>query len=177
MIVKLHKDALGCNGGELLHAYFIGLIFLLVLSIFMTVLVVFNSMSGTITNFWPRRRMSKLIYIKLAISLPELAWNIMGTYWAFGKSSGCEAHVVMIVKGAVITGWVIGLIVVIGIAVVFDPLGALHPIQGQQDSQGKEMAAAAAMSAKRVWERRLTDLESVCKSLRNPIFILNIVAL
>jgi len=145
-IFHLHKDAFDCHGGQLLHAYYIGLMVLLVASILMTMVVVGASMRGSITNIWPRRAMSKLIYIKVAISIPEIAWNIIGSYWVFGLSSGCETHVVMTVKGAVISGWVIGLIVLIGIAIVFDPLGALH----HTNSQAQELA----LSAKRVWEKR-----------------------
>lgn len=153
-VFHVHKDAFDCDGGELLHAYLIGLLTLLVVSIVMTSVVVGTSMQGTITNIWPRRRLTKLIYIKCAISVPELAWNIIGSYWAFGLSHGCETHIVMTVKGAVISGWIIGLIVLIGIAIVFDPLGTLHRSGNGHSSGNDQEMAQAALSAKRVWERR-----------------------
>ena len=140
----LHKDAFDCTGGHLLKAYYIGLLSLLVVSIIWTAVIVYMSMQGTITNIWPRRRLAKLIYIKIAISLLELVWNILGTYWAFGSSSGCELHVVMTVKGAVLSGWVIAFIVIIGVVVVFDPLGGKKEVANLQ----------GADSAKRVWEIR-----------------------
>lgn len=140
VVFHFHRDAFDCTGGHLLKAYYIGLLTLLVVSIIMTAIIVYVSMQGTITNTRPRRQLSKLIYMKLAISFPELVWNILGTYWAFGKSSGCELHVVAAVKGAVLSGWVIAVIVIIGIIVVFDPLG------GKRDT--------SAESAKRVWEAR-----------------------
>ncbi|XP_060599676.1 diacylglycerol lipase-beta-like isoform X2 [Ruditapes philippinarum] len=153
-IFHMHKDTLDCHDGNLLHTYYIGLLSLLAISILMTIAVVYVSMQGTITNCSPRRKISKLIYTKFAITLPELAWNIMGTYWAFGVSSGCEKHIVLTVKGVVIFGWVMGIVVLIGIGVVFDPLGALHQKsdggQHQRDSADKEISN----SAKRVWETR-----------------------
>ena len=88
--------------------------------------------------------MSKLIYTKLVISIPELVWNILGTYWAFGLSSGCEIHVVWTVKGAVLSGWAIAFIVIIGIVIVFDPLG------GNRESGSLD----GADNAKKVWEIR-----------------------
>lgn len=144
VVFHLHKDAFDCTGGHLLKAYYIGLLTLLSVSIVMTAVIVYHSMQGTITNLHPRRRMNKLIYVKLAISLPELVWNILGTYWAFGMSSGCELHVVWTVKGAVLSGWVIAFIVIIGIIVVFDPLGGKKEVANLQGSD----------SAKRVWEVR-----------------------
>ena len=150
VVFHLHKDAFDCTGGHLLKAYYIGLLTLLSISIVMTAVIVYHSMQGTITNLHPRRRMNKLIYVKLAISLPELVWNILGTYWAFGMSSGCELHVVWTVKGAVLSGWVIAFIVIIGIIVVFDPLGGKKEVANLQGSD----------SAKRVWEVRSVFLQS-----------------
>ena len=144
VVFHLHKDTFDCTGGHLLKGYYIGLLTLLVISIILTAVIVYTSMQGTITNVWPRRKLSKLIYVKLAISLVELVWNILGTYWAFGKSSGCELHVVLTVKGAVLSGWVLAFIVMIGIIVVFDPLGGKKEVPSLQ----------GADSAKRVWEIR-----------------------
>ncbi|KAL4240297.1 hypothetical protein ACF0H5_001090 [Mactra antiquata] len=148
VIFDLHKTAFDCRGGHLLLTYFIGLLTLLVISTVITLIVVYISMRGTITNSWPRRSIPKLVYIKCAICLPELAWNVMGSYWAFGLSSGCESHVIWTVKGVVLSGWIIGLVVLAGIGIVFDPLGALHNTDSGNDSQ--QMSAAA----KRVWETR-----------------------
>ena len=144
VVFHLHKNTFDCTGGHLLKAYYIGLLTLLVISIIMTAVIVYISMQGTITNTHPRRRMNKLIYTKLGISIPELVWNILGSYWAFGLSSGCEVHVVWTVKGAVLSGWVIALIVIVGILIVFDPLG------GNRDSGSLQ----GADNAKRVWEIR-----------------------
>lgn len=144
VVFHLHKDAFNCTGGHLLKAYYIGLLTLLVVSIIMTAVIVYISMQGTVTNTHPRRRMNKLIYTKFGISLPELVWNILGTYWAFGLSSGCELHVVWTVKGAVLSGWVIAFIVIVGILIVFDPLG------GKRDSGSLQ----GADNAKKVWEIR-----------------------
>lgn len=154
VIFHMHKDTLDCHDGRLLHTYYIGLLSLLAVSIVMTLAVVYVSMQGTITNCSPRRKMTKLIYSKFAITLPELAWNIMGTYWAFGGSSGCEKHVVLTVKGVVIFGWVMGIVVLIGIGVVFDPLGALHQISNNRESQRDGADKEISNSAKRVWETR-----------------------
>ncbi|XP_052783636.1 diacylglycerol lipase-beta-like isoform X1 [Mya arenaria] len=143
VIFHLHKDAFNCKGGDLLHAYFVGLLTLLVVSILMASVVVYLSMQGTITNQWPRRKITIPLYIKVAICLPELAWNIMGTYWSFGISSGCEVPVVLTVKAVVLTGWVIGIIVLVGLGIVFDPLGAIHG-----------SSTASKEQAQRLWQTR-----------------------
>jgi len=144
VIFHLNKDAFyDCSGGHLLHTYYIGLLATLSVSIFITIFVVYISTRGTIINTTPRRHIIIPIYLKFLIAFPELAWNIMGTYWAFGLSSGCDDEVIKTVKCVVISGWGVGIIVLIGLAVVFDPLGTVH--------RSKE---EAAKSANRVWKAR-----------------------
>ena len=64
------------------------------------------------------------------------------------------------VQGAVITGWVLGVLIIIGIAVVFDPLGKInkvHPRALSSDLQSNERSQfleGALSTAKQAWEKR-----------------------
>jgi len=163
IVFHLHQDvASQCDGGELLQAYYIGLLTLLSLTIVLAVITVYTSMQGSITNSYPRKRITKLLYIKIGVSFPELIWNCMGTYWSFGwSSSGCETHIVRTVQGAVISGWILALILLVGLGVVFDPLGGkstrprTHSQLVRLESNTREQFVnRARAAARKTWERR-----------------------
>lgn len=118
-----HKEAFNCNGGHLLWTYYVGVLTLLSLSILLSIMIIHVSMKGSITNTFPRRRMPYLLYLKVLLGMPELTWNILGSFWAFGKSTGCETLAVWTVKGAVICGWCLCVIISVGIVILFDPMG------------------------------------------------------
>ncbi|KAK3601848.1 hypothetical protein CHS0354_041771 [Potamilus streckersoni] len=159
-----HKDAFECSDGNLLYTYIVGLLSLLCLNILTTAVIVYTSMKGSITFDWPRRHIPKLLYIKFTTSLPEVAWNIIGTYWAFRKFNGCDLEVVPIVKGVVITGWIIAVVVTFGIAIVFDPLGGQKDEHSRKhayslESDDREQAIIGAKTAaSKIWEYRFRVL-------------------
>ena len=154
VVFSLHKDQLGsdaqCEGGYLLKAYYIGLLVILSCHLVLDFLLIVLATRGTIVNPGPRKHMPILIYLKLLfICVPELGWTIFGTYWAFEGTTtkGCDVAVVWTVRGVALLGWVVVLVLLLGMLVVFDPLGSRSSRIGpsEQDSTA---------AAKRIWERR-----------------------
>ncbi|KAL5018349.1 hypothetical protein ScPMuIL_004071 [Solemya velum] len=152
-----------CASGPLLQAYYIGLLTLLSICIVFTAIVVHISMKGSMTNIHPRRKLTKLIYVRIALTIPEFAWNILGTYWAFGQTDQCLPEVVGTVKGVVLSGWCIAVIVIVGIIIIFDPLGGFYKQKHRNrenklkriaSSSSRQAAVGAKAAAKKVWETR-----------------------
>ncbi|XP_047693689.1 diacylglycerol lipase-beta isoform X2 [Prionailurus viverrinus] len=77
----LHRGKLDCAGGVLLSSYLIVLIVLLAVIICTLTAIVCVSMKGTICNPGPRKSMAKLLYIRLALFLPEMGWASLGAAW------------------------------------------------------------------------------------------------
>nr|XP_051695034.1 diacylglycerol lipase-beta isoform X7 [Oryctolagus cuniculus] len=81
MLYVMHRGKLDCAGGVLLSSYLIVLIVLLAVIICTVLAIVCVSMRGTICNPGPRKSMSKLLYIRLALFLPEMVWASLGAAW------------------------------------------------------------------------------------------------
>ncbi|XP_039082071.1 diacylglycerol lipase-beta isoform X2 [Hyaena hyaena] len=77
----LHRGKLDCAGGALLSSYMIVLLVLLAVIICTLSAIVCVSMKGTICNPGPRKSMPKLLYIRLALFLPEMVWASLGAAW------------------------------------------------------------------------------------------------
>ncbi|XP_059752227.1 diacylglycerol lipase-beta isoform X2 [Balaenoptera ricei] len=77
----VHRGKLDCPGGVLLSSYLIVLIILLAVIIGTVSAIVCVSMKGTICNPGPRKSMSKLLYVRLALFLPEMVWASLGAAW------------------------------------------------------------------------------------------------
>ncbi|KAK3090708.1 hypothetical protein FSP39_013912 [Pinctada imbricata] len=151
-----------CNGGGFLKGYYIGLLLLLCICIVLSAVIVFISMKGSITNVGPREKLVLFLYIKIAISVPELIWNILGTYWSFSESKECQRSVVWTARGAVISGWILAVIVIIGVIVVFDPLGKqsrkdCNTTRLQSDPTA-QVTDSAMVASRKAWEKRLRFL-------------------
>lgn len=80
---------------------------------------------GTMTNAKARRKIPLLLYLRLFFTIPEIALNILGTYWSFDDSRHCPDEAIVIVKVAVITNWCLLAFAIIFTYCVFDPLGSV----------------------------------------------------
>ncbi|XP_075421540.1 diacylglycerol lipase-beta isoform X3 [Ascaphus truei] len=119
-------------------------------------------MRGTISNPGPRKCMPKLVYVRLALYLPELAWAVLGAIWVSDNSVRCDAAVVHVILLTVIASWVIVLFTTIAIVIVFDPLGkkkALYLASSDghnlESSQSQQVLYNVKKAATRVWETRV----------------------
>uniref|UniRef100_A0A8C5UPP2 Diacylglycerol lipase-beta n=1 Tax=Microcebus murinus TaxID=30608 RepID=A0A8C5UPP2_MICMU len=95
----MHRGKLDCAGGALLSSYLIVLIILLAVIICTVLAIVYVSMKGTICNPGPRKSMTKLLYIRLALFLPEMVWASLGAAW-IADSIQCDK---IIVNGIIAT--------------------------------------------------------------------------
>ncbi|KAI8506667.1 hypothetical protein Bbelb_160940 [Branchiostoma belcheri] len=161
IVYNEHRDVLKCADGNLLAAYLIGVIVQLCLIIVVNAWIVHVSMQGTITNYRPRKQMPSLLYVRFALYIPELAWDIIGTYWTFRDHVGCDRDVVAIVEGAVIFSWIVLVLTAVGIAVIFDPLGSRNRFSywpeerpGLESGETDQLITSARSAAARVWENR-----------------------
>ncbi|XP_040845923.1 diacylglycerol lipase-beta isoform X4 [Ochotona curzoniae] len=89
----LHRGKMDCAGGGLLSAYLVVLLALLALVIGSVLAIVWVSMRGTICNPGPRKSMPKLLYIRLALFLPEMVWASLGAAWV-ADGGHCDRTVV-----------------------------------------------------------------------------------
>lgn len=90
-------------------------------------------MQGSVINTRPRRHIPILLYIQLALYVPETCLSILGIYWAFYDSKGCDDGLTIPVKITVVLQWGIFLTVLAVAIVFFDPLGSSHITGGAHD--------------------------------------------
>ncbi|XP_060795610.1 diacylglycerol lipase-beta [Neoarius graeffei] len=158
-----HRGKFDCPGGAVLHSYIIVLLVLLGVIIITLCVVVYVSAQGTIMNPGPRRSMPVLVYIRGILFLPECAWACLGAAWVYEYSAGCELTEIGLVLGTVIVSWIIFVFMMVGVLVVFDPLGSLwHPpvtqhsdLRDLEGNESSQLFSTARSLAVRVWESRL----------------------
>ncbi|XP_070340270.1 diacylglycerol lipase-beta isoform X1 [Equus asinus] len=159
----MHRGKLDCAGGVLLSSYLIVLMVLLAVVICTVSAIVHVSMKGTICNPGPRKSMSKLLYIRLALFLPEMVWASLGAAW-IASGVQCDKTVVNGIIATVIVSWIIIASTVVTIFIVFDPLGgkiAPHSSAGPNHLDGHESSQllnGLKTAAASVWEARIKFL-------------------
>ncbi|XP_022443398.1 sn1-specific diacylglycerol lipase beta isoform X2 [Delphinapterus leucas] len=159
----MHRGKLDCPGGVLLSSYLIVLIILLAVIICTVSAIVCVSMKGTICNPGPRKSMSKLLYVRLALFLPEMVWASLGAAW-IEDGVQCDRTVGNGIIATVAVSWIIIASTVVTIVIVFDPLGGKmapyppagpHHLDSHESSQLLNGLKTAATS---VWETRVKFL-------------------
>ncbi|XP_030701886.1 diacylglycerol lipase-beta isoform X1 [Globicephala melas] len=159
----MHRGKLDCPGGVLLSSYLIVLIILLAVIICTVSAIVCVSMKGTICNPGPRKSMSKLLYVRLALFLPEMVWASLGAAW-IEDGVQCDRTVGNGIIATVAVSWIIIASTVVTIVIVFDPLGGKmapyppagpHHLDSRESSQLLNGLKTAATS---VWETRIKFL-------------------
>ncbi|KAI7796875.1 diacylglycerol lipase-beta [Triplophysa rosa] len=158
-----HKGRFDCQGGAVLHNYLVVLLVLLAIIILTLCAIVYISAQGTIMNPGPRRSMPALVYLRAVLYIPEFVWACLGAVWVSDSSTGCKPAEVGAVIAAVISSWVILLSMVVGVLIVFDPLGSQKPaaldrhsgLRNLESSESSQLFYRARTLAARVWESRL----------------------
>ncbi|KAM9305954.1 diacylglycerol lipase-beta [Gastrophryne carolinensis] len=162
VLYSVHKGHFVCPGGAVLRSYLIVLIVMLAAIICSVSSIVYISMQGTIANPGPRKCMPKLLYIRLALYVPELVWAVLGAIWVSDNGVQCEKVVVHVILVTVIASWIIMLFTTVAVVIVFDPLGrkkALYYAGGGdhnlESSQSEQLFYNFKKTATRVWETRI----------------------
>lgn len=157
-----HKGHFECVGGPALRSYLIVLIVLLAAIICSVFIIVYISMQGTIANPGPRKCMPKLLYVRLALYVPELVWAVLGAIWVSDNSVRCDLALVHVVLLTVIASWLIIVFTTIAILIVFDPMGRKKALyfEGSENhdlesSESQQLMYNVKKTATRVWETRI----------------------
>ncbi|XP_045849967.1 diacylglycerol lipase-beta isoform X2 [Meles meles] len=156
----MHRGKLDCAGGALLSSYLIVLLVLLAVIVCTVAAITCVSMKGTICNPGPRKSMSKLLYLRLALFLPEMVWASLGAAW-IADDVQCDKTVVNGIIATVVISWVIIVSTVVTIVIVFDPLGgkmAPCPSAGPNHLDSRESSQllnGLKTAAASVWETRI----------------------
>ncbi|KAJ8793363.1 hypothetical protein J1605_019414 [Eschrichtius robustus] len=159
----VHRGKLDCPGGVLLSSYLIMLIILLAVIIGTVSAIVCVSMKGTICNPGPRKSMSKLLYVRLALFLPEMVWASLGAAW-IEDGVQCDRTVGNGIIATVAVSWITVASTAVIIVIVFDPLGgkmAPYPPAGPHhpDShESSQLLNGLKTAATSVWETRIKFL-------------------
>ncbi|NXX37840.1 DGLB lipase, partial [Tricholaema leucomelas] len=161
-LYTVHKGQFNCPGGGLLHSYLLVLLILLASIICALSALVYVSMQGTISNPGPRKSLPKLLYIRLLLCLPEFIWAVVGAVWVSDSSVHCERTVVNAIVVTVVASWVIIIFTIIGVVIVFDPLGGKKTFyltdgvsRNLESSQSGQLLYNVKSTATRVWEKRI----------------------
>uniref|UniRef100_A0A4W4EAT0 Diacylglycerol lipase-beta n=1 Tax=Electrophorus electricus TaxID=8005 RepID=A0A4W4EAT0_ELEEL len=164
VLYATHKGRFDCHSGAVLHGYLVVLLILLAVIILSLCAIVYISAQGTIMNPGPRRSMPALVYLRALLYIPEFVWACLGAIWVSDDSRGCAPAEVGVVIGAVVASWIILLFTVVGVLIVFDPLGSLQwrtradeplGLRDLESSQSSQLFDRARSLAARVWECRL----------------------
>ncbi|XP_076996644.1 diacylglycerol lipase-beta isoform X2 [Tamandua tetradactyla] len=159
----MYREKLDCAGGVLLSSYLVVLLLLLAVIICTVSAIVCVSMKGTICNPGPRKSMSKLLYIRLALFLPEMIWASLGAAWV-ADDFQCDRIVVNGIIATVIVSWIIIASTVVTIIIVFDPLGGkMAPYSSAGPSHldshdSSQLFSGLKTAAASVWETRIKFL-------------------
>ncbi|XP_010147194.1 PREDICTED: sn1-specific diacylglycerol lipase beta, partial [Eurypyga helias] len=161
-LYTVHKGQFNCPGGGLLHSYLLVLLVLLASVICALSALVYISMQGTISNPGPRKSLPKLLYTRLFLYLPEFVWAVVGAVWVSDSSVHCEKTVINVIIGTVIASWIIIVFTIIGVVIVFDPLGGKKTFyltdsvnRNLESSQSGQLLYNVKNTATRVWEKRI----------------------
>ncbi|KAM6352230.1 diacylglycerol lipase-beta isoform 2-T2 [Alca torda] len=161
-LYTVHKGQFNCPGGGLLHSYLLVLLVLLASIICALSALVYVSMQGTISNPGPRKSLPKLLYTRLFLYLPEFIWAVVGAVWVSDSSVHCEKTVINAIMGTVIASWIIIIFTIIGVVIVFDPLGGKKTFYltdsvnwNLESSQSGQLLYNVKNTATRVWEKRI----------------------
>ncbi|XP_036167949.1 diacylglycerol lipase-beta isoform X1 [Myotis myotis] len=155
-----YRGKLDCARGVLLGNYMVVLLVLLAVIVCTMLAIVCVSMRGTICNPGPRKSMSTLLYIRLALFLPEIVWASLGAMWV-AEGTQCDKVVVSAIIATVVVSWVIIGFTVVIIMVVFDPLGgkvARYSSAGPSlafNPEASQFVGGLKTAATSVWEKRM----------------------
>ncbi|XP_052816951.1 diacylglycerol lipase-beta-like isoform X2 [Mya arenaria] len=143
-----------CPDSLVLHVYFVGLVFFLVVTAVLEYFILAVSMRGTIADSSARTPLPILLYIRLSIALPEVIWNAYGTWTAFDAAEHCHRNVVRLAKGTVIAGWVVFVIAMIVCLVVCNLYTGKNKKRAHTQVRSFKRASRRSVRTTKQWEKR-----------------------
>ncbi|XP_028395223.1 sn1-specific diacylglycerol lipase beta-like [Dendronephthya gigantea] len=146
-----YHDIPECNEGKLAKVYFWIMIPLLFLEFFLEIIITAISMRGTVMDTTQRSSITKFIYIRLAMFIPEFGLTLMGSIWIFNPGVDCDTEIVWSIRVLVGCQWAVLIIVLIFLIILFNPMGRV-------DSSGKSLVKSSSAFQKAIE----TQLENTC---------------
>lgn len=120
-----------------------------------------------------------LQYSRIFLGFPELALTVVGSIWAFNVDLKCSQPeiTVYIVRAMVILHWMLVFFFIVGVCMVFDPLGHHHHFIASsrssmavgQENHHHQNHAEIAFKRSRFWEWRCKILCCSCCTGKNPV--------
>ncbi|RZF36575.1 hypothetical protein LSTR_LSTR010686 [Laodelphax striatellus] len=142
------------TGGDFVRVYLIGTCVLLAVVLLVLIALVCHSARGSIVDTHARRHVPLLLGIKLILIIPEVAWNVMGTIWAFTTVIDCpndDDFTNTVIDILVCCDWVLFALAVFGIFMVIDPIGSIK-LRGSQPEISIDTLKHKKVT--RIWVRR-----------------------
>ena len=125
-----YHDLPECNEGRLAKVYFCIMIPLLLSEFITEIIITAISMRGSVMDTAQRLSITKFIYLRLILFVPEVALTIAGSVWIFHPGVDCDTEIVWSIRVLVGCQWAIIIVVPILVIILFNPMGKL-------DSEGK----------------------------------------
>lgn len=120
-----YQDIPECNEGKLAKVYFWSMIALLLIEFLTEIIITGISMRGSVMDTARRSSITKFIYFRLVLFVPEIILTIAGSVWIFKPGADCDTDIVWSIRVLVGCQWAVLIIVLIFVAIFFNPLGKL----------------------------------------------------
>ncbi|XP_014208367.1 sn1-specific diacylglycerol lipase beta-like [Copidosoma floridanum] len=148
---KYYGETWRCkSGGDLVRVYLVGELAILGSVTILLLFIVNHSARGSITDTYARRYVQPMLTLKILLIAPEIVWNILGSVWLCSDVVQCsrEHYTTGVVEALVLFDWVLIGLTILGLALIFDPLGSL----GLTDKQLEDSIEHVKIS--KIWLRR-----------------------
>ncbi|XP_051153410.1 diacylglycerol lipase-beta-like [Leptopilina boulardi] len=149
--LKYYGETWKCqSGGGLVRVYLVGEIVMLGIVTILVCFIVNHSARGSITDTFARRFVPPLLTVKILLIPIEIVWNILGSLWVLSENIQCnnDHYTITVVKVLIFFDWVLIGLAILGLALVFDPLGTF----GMEDKVLEDAIEHKKVS--RIWLRR-----------------------
>ncbi|CAB4011176.1 Sn1-specific diacylglycerol lipase beta [Paramuricea clavata] len=127
-----YGDIPDCNEGKLAKVYFWMMIPLLLIEFITEIIITAISMRGCVMDTAQRSSITKFIYMRLVMFVPEIGLTLAGSVWIFNPGSDCDTDIVWSIRVLIGFQWAVLIIVLIFVAILFNPMGKV-------DSEGKTL--------------------------------------
>ncbi|XP_043242307.1 diacylglycerol lipase-beta-like [Amphibalanus amphitrite] len=126
-IYLTHDPGGTCAQRGTLATYILGCGFQLLVSVPLLVSLIVCSGRGAVMETAARRAVPSLLYCRLALFLFSVGWDVAGSVWLSSDIRHCvvTSPTVQVIIALVICNWLRSVVILIGLAVVFDPLGSV----------------------------------------------------
>ncbi|KAI9563691.1 hypothetical protein GHT06_011155 [Daphnia sinensis] len=165
VIWMYHAPYLNCEDGQILQMYLGGVLFILIIILMANTFLIKHSMRGAIMDVRARKHVPTILYIRIILGVPEIAWTVVGSVGVFKPNDSCihSEMTLRVVQGLVIFNWILVSFFLVGVMLVFDPLGHHYTSsQGTDTVDARSPLEVGFEQRTRIWEWRCKFLCCSC---------------